>query len=672
MKNIIIMKRIILLTLAAALTLSLGARISNRQTGTTHASANELQSPTVPSTALGAIHKITFSATDTNAGGKIAARELISNYTPDWSAYNYLVLELRCTSPQNVWVGLHTPAGYNQLRCIFYCPGAWIRCAMPLEYFRSQPSSGIDMASTWSSKRPLAFINRGGSKRYPVEGVDSIGFYMLRPAHDTTFEIRSATLSANDPGDLYLGTTPAVDRFGQYALADFEGKAHSEAELRTDWAREDASLKTALKHKTSIYGGNGLKSERATGYFRTEKKNGRWWLVTPDGELFLSIGSNCVSTAAGNALQNIPGVYETVKPAGFDDNTLPPYLKDGIPYGLWNNYLHYGADMKASWQKTVDRMASWGMNTIGNWSDLRICDLGRMPFFTTLHGIGIENSILGMPDVYAPDFEARNLQGIQATAGKYKDSKMLVGYFVGNEPSWSRDELHLCQVILSKDDSTPLKQALKAYLAKNGDTPQSRKAFVFDSFEKFIAITIKNLRSVDKHHLVLGMRFAADCPEEPILRVCKKYFDIYSFNSYGLEPPRAYIADITRKLDLPIIIGEYHFGTIDRGLSMSLIQVRNQAERGIAYRHYSEQAFACPNMVGISWFQWNDQEILGRRDGENYNIGLVDVTDRPYPYMVKAITATAKDMYKVHDGTQKPYTNLLKSAVNSLQVPQIK
>ena len=121
---------------------------------------------------------------------------------------------------------------------------------------------------------------------------------------------------------------------------------------------------------------------------------------------------------------------------------------------------------------------------------------------------------------------------------------------------------------------------------------------------------------------------------------------------------------------MPIIIGEYHFGTRDRGLSMSLIQVRNQAERGIAYRHYSEQAFSYPNMIGISWFQWNDQEILGRNDGENYNIGLIDVTDRPYPYMVKAIRLTVKDMYKVHNQQQKPYTNYLESAVNTLEEPK--
>ncbi len=616
------------------------------------------------------VHEITFHGNALYSGEKFAAKELIDNYTNDWSSYNYLVLELRCSSSQNIWVGLHSQVGYNELRCIFYCPGAWIRCAIPLDYFRNLPKSGMDMASTWSRKRPLAFINLGGSKRYPVENIDSIGFRMLKPAHDMTLEIRSVKLSVDDPGDLYEENHPAVDRFGQYALKDFEGKIHNETELKNEWNKEDVILKNNLQNIHSIYGGNGLRTESSTGFFYTEKKNGKWWLVTPDGELFLSIGANCISTASGNAMHNIPGVYEICKPKGFNDNVLPPFLKNGVLYGYWNNFLRYGTNMKASYQKTIDRMTSWGLNTIGNWSDIHITDLNQKPFFTILRGIGIEHGILGMPDVYAENFETRNYQAIKSIADKYKNDKMLIGYFIGNEPSWSHSELRLCDLILMKNDSTPIKRALVSYLNKNGDTSLTRKNFVFESFEKFISITVKNLKSVDKNHLILGMRFASDCPEEPILKICKKYFDVYSFNYYGIEPPRTYINTITKKLDLPIIIGEYHFGTIDRGLSMSLIQVRNQAERGIAYRHYSEQAFSYPNMIGISWFQWNDQEILGRNDGENYNIGLIDVTDRPYPYMVKAIRLTVKDMYKVHNQQQKPFTNYLKSAVNSLEEPK--
>ena len=113
--------------------------------------------------------------------------------------------------------------------------------------------------------------------------------------------------------------------------------------------------------------------------------------------------------------------------------------------------------------------------------------------------------------------------------------------------------------------------------------------------------------------------------------------------------------EIYRQTGLPMIIGEYHFGTTDRALGESLVRVNSQKERGIAYRNYSEAAFSHPALIGLSWFQWNDQEMFGRGDGENYNIGLVDITDRPYPDMSEAIKAVAERSYEVHKGLLKPY-----------------
>ena len=47
-----------------------------------------------------------------------------------------------------------------------------------------------------------------------------------------------------------------------------------------------------------------------------------------------------------------------------------------------------------------------------------------------------------------------------------------------------------------------------------------------------------------------------------------------------------------------------------------------QVERGVAYSYYVENAAAHPAIIGTHWYQWIDQPATGRRDGENYNIGL--------------------------------------------------
>ena len=111
------------------------------------------------------------------------------------------------------------------------------------------------------------------------------------------------------------------------------------------------------------------------------------------------------------------------------------------------------------------------------------------------------------------------------------------------------------------------------------------------------------------------------------------------------------IAELTGK---PILIGEFHFGTPGRGLAASLVQVRDQAARGRAYRYYVENALAMSELVGTHYFQWADQPCTGRSDGENYNIGLVDVTDRPYPDLVEALKETHRRARGLHSGQLEP------------------
>ena len=127
-----------------------------------------------------------------------------------------------------------------------------------------------------------------------------------------------------------------------------------------------------------------------------------------------------------------------------------------------------------------------------------------------------------------------------------------------------------------------------------------------------------------------------------------------------------------RVTNLPMIIGEYHFGTVDRGMAQSLWQVDSQEERGVAYRYYTEQAYSHPGLVGTAYFQWADQDITGRRnDGENYNCGLIDVTDRPYKYQIEAMMETAKVLFDVHEGKKAPYDQKPKRARGHEAIPDL-
>ena len=89
---------------------------------------------------------------------------------------------------------------------------------------------------------------------------------------------------------------PFVDRFGQYAHGTWRYKVKSYDELRADLAGERGKLRGA-PDSWDEYGGwaSGPQLE-ATGSFRTEKVDGKWWFVTPSGHLFYSLGINVVKS----------------------------------------------------------------------------------------------------------------------------------------------------------------------------------------------------------------------------------------------------------------------------------------------------------------------------------------------------------------------------------------
>lgn len=614
---------------------------------------------------------VRFDPTRQMSGRKIALTDFDKAFPTDWSAYNYLVVTARTSTSQYMYLGMNTDSGYAEASVTFYASDGWIRTAIPLDYFRKRPAASHDMAATFNKKRPFAHIGLHGTQ-HELTGVDSIGIRMNMPVKESRIEIADVRLSVDDPGDAYLGTRPIVDEFGQWNLGEFEGKIHSEEELRAEWAREDADLAAFSDEGHSAYGGDLSHRSRATGWFRVEKTDGRWWFIDPDGYRFLSNGSTDIEPGGGGTVLNpLKGMYVEKAPEGFQAPQLrqtlgrivrvqpaPEGEEDHVVWLTdWNLYRRHGAEdteRKAN-QLNINRMKAWGMNTIGNWSSRALMDMDQVPFMTSLGNIGIQTGLYGMPDVYRDDFEAIVDEGVRTSTARYKDSRMLIGWFLGNEPTWSNKELLLCDYILEADDAMPMKQALQKHLAAHGDTPQSRKAFAYQTFERFVQTVDKALKKYDPNHLNLGIRFGAGLPADEVLEICRKYFDVYSFNNYGIEANVRTMDRVSEVTGLPMIIGEYHFGSVDRSLGESVIKVTSPAQRAIAYRNYTEKAFAHPGLIGVCWFAWYDEPLLGRGDGENYNTGLLDATDRPYPLMVEAVKASAARMYGIHEGTLAPF-----------------
>ena len=70
-----------------------------------------------------------------------ALKDLDPGLPADWSPFQFLVLELRLSSPQRFDLRIHDAGGVRSVR-LSPLPGAWIRCAVPLSFLTQAARSG--------------------------------------------------------------------------------------------------------------------------------------------------------------------------------------------------------------------------------------------------------------------------------------------------------------------------------------------------------------------------------------------------------------------------------------------------------------------------------------------------------------------------------------------------
>jgi hypothetical protein len=137
---------------------------------------------------------------------------------------------------------------------------------------------------------------------------------------------------------------------------------------------------------------------------------------------------------------------------------------------------------------------------------------------------------------------------------------------------------------------------------------------------------------------------------DPILLEGYENFDVFSINCYSDDPFESVqqAGEITGK---PVIVGEYQFGALDVGmLCAGISSVMTQKDRGLAYRVYYERGMNSPYFVGAHYFILNDQPVLGRMDGENMQIGFVDVCHTVYEDFVSEVRGVNESIYQIADG----------------------
>lgn len=541
-------------------------------------------------------------------------------------------------------------------------------------------------------------VSVGGRGTVNPSNVTQILVFVSKPASDHQFEISNVRASG-----LYTPPTasiadadpffPFIDAFGQYRHKGWPGKLGSEGEFqqRREWESKELAAKPGPSDWNEYGGWTAGPQLRATGFFRTEKHNGKWWLVDPKGRFFFSSGVDCVAARhytpideRGEWYENFPGNQTEFKQYLSTGFALKGHYAGQRPktfsFNSANLHRKYGPDWKEANAVVIhQRLRSWGLNTIANWSDDHVRMMRRTPYTDTIGSRGgrmIEGSEgywSKFPDTFDPVFAESARKQMQNKRGRSAGDPWCLGYFSDNEMSWG-DDLSLAAAVLKSPADQPAKtvfigdlkskygtiEKLNAVwstqhsswdaLLQTTNAPDRKKAgqdlgeFYTRIAEQYFRVTRDAIREVAPNQLYLGCRFAWG--NARAAAAAAKYCDVVSYNLYHRS-----VADFKFNggADVPLIIGEFHFGALDRGmLHTGLVPVATQEARAQAYRDYVEGALRHPQFVGCHWFEYQDEPITGRvYDEENYQIGLVDVTDTPYPETIATLRSIGTNLYRL-------------------------
>lgn len=410
-------------------------------------------------------------------------------------------------------------------------------------------------------------------------------------------------------------------------------------------------------------------STEPSGFFRIEKINNRFYLVTPEGNIFISIGIN--------------------------DATPTGDYCPKLGYSPYANAVKeiYGTQDK--WLKvTMNRLKEWGFNTIGAWCWSELFK-EKIPY-TIIMNISHQDWQKGtIADFFDENWKTKIYKDVENICAKNADDPYLIGYFIDNELKWGPDwrgSQSIFSIYLSLPSDAQGKKNLVAFLKnkyKNISSFNNIYNSTFNTFEElsgikgltkkisedekeflgivaeeFYKTTTNAIRKYDKNHLILGDRFHSMGVPYEVVKAAGKYLDVISINYYTMGSMEKQIAKVAGTVSLdnfmenyyqitgkPILISEFSFKALDSGLPNTKCagfpNLKTQTDRADKFEKYVRTAMKKSYIVGYHWFEYTDEPRLGRFDGENCNLGIVNEKDEPYEVLVDRMKKMNTNVYDI-------------------------
>lgn len=387
----------------------------------------------------------------------------------------------------------------------------------------------------------------------------------------------------------------------------------------------------------SQYGGRTDRKSKATGFFRVEQQNGRWWLVDPEGCLMLSVGCCSVSL---NRTEN--GRAALQKKFG---------------------------DEKAWAAQTLQLLAGNGFNTLACWSDAKRLTAAtpRIPYTLILNfmsGYGKKRGgtyqkpgHTGYPNdcIFAldPEFPAFCEKHAQEQLAAVKNDPWLLGIFSDNEMPFPTNALEKF-LALPADDAG--RKAAERWVADHGGK-KDNSAFLEHLADAYFRAVNAAIRKADPNHMYFGSRLHGGDKSRPeVWRAAGRYLDVVAMNYYGAWTPDAEVmSNWVKWSGKPFIVTEWYAKGADSGFANTSGAgwlVKTQKDRGAFYQNFTLGLLKHPGCVGWHWFKYLDNDPTDKRaDPSNVdsNKGIVTNVYEPYNELLSRMKEVNQNVYGLAD-----------------------
>ena len=381
---------------------------------------------------------------------------------------------------------------------------------------------------------------------------------------------------------------------------------------------------SASAQELDTYGGFADIKGKKTGFFHTQKIDGRWWLVTPDGHGFFGIGLSHPVTgfSRGAVTYSYKGDQEAwlrdgikkMRELGYNCVWSGPYSTERTRFG----YVDY---------ELAERV----------YREEKIPHAIHVPLIK--HQVELKRGEK-RPDVFSDEYATFVRENVARYVTPNKDNPWIMGYYYGfgsfmrsglwinetlNRKAGSPGREHLISTLETryKGDIEELNAVYrKAYrsfddlrrtgglvyptgyftYSKNADIAADQEALIAEIVVQVNRLGHSEIRKVDSNHMVLGCYVKGVTYSADLWKRITPYIDVLAPQHFS-ETHK--INPVVESTGLPALLSDQVFGNVYSETLLRLGRtpgpVPDHLDRRVLYHLLSRRLAADPDFIGVSF-----------------------------------------------------------------------